>query len=180
MKRGNATKPYNHRQIRGIKFWDVVDGFIESTAVCMGWSLIMHSGRWNLLCSTHYYPESSVSSPPNRADALQMRWREGKDTKERRMHSSSAQLHCCNEHKESTAVVFPPDRQKKKSVTGYLIIVTTKSIPSLDSVQAHNPPVCTYIVPAIVGNKQHLRNEVNAWAHMWSTSMWHSASGKWD
>lgn len=50
----------------------------------------------------------------------------------------------------------------KKSVTGYVIIVTTKSIPPLDSVQAHNLPVCAYIVPVIIGNKQHLRNEVNA------------------
>lgn len=45
MKTDNATKSYNHHQIRGIKFRDAIDWFIESIPVCTGWSLIMRGGR---------------------------------------------------------------------------------------------------------------------------------------
>lgn len=71
----------NPHQSRSITVWDVINEFVESIPVCMRHRLITHSGRWNLLSATHYYPKSSISSTPNHADTLQMRWREGKDAK---------------------------------------------------------------------------------------------------
>lgn len=44
-------------------------------------------------------------------------------------------------------------RLAKKSLTGHLIVVTTKCITSLDSVQAHVLTVCAYTVPVIITNK---------------------------
>lgn len=36
--------------------------FFKLALVCEGWSLIAQAGRWNPLCSTHYYPKSPASS----------------------------------------------------------------------------------------------------------------------
>lgn len=128
----------------------------------------MHSGGWDLLRTTHYYPESPVSSTPHHAEASQMRRREGKSAKDGKMQNSSAWLYCCNEHNESTAVVLPLIGQQK-SVTGNVIallrgitFLETLTVCVLIAIDSHNQRKL----------KQYVRTLCSEWIHEWFDIKW--------
>lgn len=114
--------------------------FFKLALVCEGWSLIAQTGRWNPLCSAHYYPESSASS------YSKSRWCNANEAVAVR-----GEGHRKDEDALAAAVIAS---QALQSFWLSSILLPLESVPFRDGVQAESVwPLCW--LPST--NKQHLR-----------------------